>query len=364
MWSNGRQLTGVTHGTDSISYQYDDNGLRTKKTVNNVTTEYYRLNGVLLGQKTGSEYIIYLYDENGSAYGLLLKNGTTEEYYYYIYNAQGDVIGIIDQSGTQVVSYDYDAWGKVLSITGTGAQTIGAINPIRYRGYYYDSETHFYYLQSRYYDPETGRFINADGQITAGSDILGCNLFAYCGNNPINRTDSDGHFWITAIIATAVVAVVAAKIVCTVKEVKRVNKELKNLPNPTKDISDSFRNTLKDNANTVKKTTKNKGIIESGKQFYNKVRNKGEWDLKQLPEYQDTFKFNGLIIQAQDIGNINFGYTGKALGLPDSVLLAGAGVAQIKAGTSNLSYIIASNGDDLRDQMYIMYGIALYNEDN
>lgn len=94
------------------------------------------------------------------------------------------------------------------------------------------------------------------------------------------------------------------------------------------------------------------------------MRNKGEWDLKQLPEYQGTFQFNDLVIQGQDIGNINFGYTGKALGLPDSVLLAGAGFAQIKAGTSNFSFIMASNGDDLRDQMYIMYGIMLYNDDH
>lgn len=101
-----------------------------------------------------------------------------------------------------------------------------------------------------------------------------------------------------------------------------------------------------------------------GKQFYNNVRNKGKWDLKQNPEYQGTFQFNDLVIQGQDIGNINFGYTGKALGFPDSVLLVGAGVAQIMAGTSNFSFVMASNGDDLRDQMYIMYGIMLYKEDN
>ena len=186
--------------------------------------------------------------------------------------------------------------------------------------------------------------------------------------SPVNRVDLSGQFWISAIIKAVVVVVavvaVVAKVVCTVKETKRVQKELDSLPEPTSDITESFRETLKTNANTVKETTKNEGIIESGKQFYNKVRNKGEWDLKQLPEYQGTFQFNDLVIQGQDIGNINFGYTGKALGLPDSVLLAGAGFAQIKAGTSNFSFIMASNGDDLRDQMYIMYGIMLYNEDH
>ena len=87
------------------------------------------------------------------------------------------------------VFYTYDAWGKVLSITGNMADTLGQQNPFRYRGYYYDSETQFYYLNSRYYDPEVGRFINADGQLTTGSDLSGMNLFAYCGNNPVIRTD-------------------------------------------------------------------------------------------------------------------------------------------------------------------------------
>ena len=199
-------------------------------------------------------------------------------------------------------------------------------------------------------------------------DVLATNLFAYCGNNPINRIDMSGHAWFSAIIkavAKVAVAVIAvAKIVCTVKEVKRVRNEINTLPKPTEDISGSLRDTLRQNANTVKETTKSKGIIESSKQFYNNVRNKGKWDLKQNPEYQGTFQFNNLVIQGQDIGNINLGYTGKALGLPDSVLLVGAGVAQIMAGTSNFSFIMASNGDDLRDQMYIMYGIMLYKEDN
>ena len=365
-WEYGRRLKGVTKGTDNISYTYDADGLRTSKTVNGTKTDYYWLDGVLQGQKTGNEHIIFLYDENGTAYGMLVDNNGTQSYYYYLFNLQGDVVGIMDSTGNTVVEYTYDAWGQLLSVTGDTA--LGNKNPIRYRGYYYDSETGFYYVSSRYYDPEIGRWINADNMITTGSDLTGLNLFAYCGNNPVNRVDPSGQFWISAIIKAVVVVVavvaVVAKVVCTVKETKRVQKELDSLPEPTADITESFRETLKTNANTVKETTQNEGIIESGKQFYNKVRNKGEWDLKQLPEYQGTFQFNELVIQGQDIGNINFGYTGKALGLPDSVLLVGAGFAQIKAGTSNFSFIMASNGDDLRDQMYIMYGIMLYNEDH
>ena len=93
-----------------------------------------------------------------------------------------------------MVEYAYDAWGNVLDISGTYASTLGQNNPIRYRGYYYDSETGFYYLNSRYYDPEIGRFINADniGYLGAGSNLTGYNLFAYCGNNPVTGYDPAG----------------------------------------------------------------------------------------------------------------------------------------------------------------------------
>ena len=112
------------------------------------------MNGTLLGQTKGSDTIVFLYDEKANRYGFDY-NGTK---YYYIFNVQGDVIGILNQAGQKIVSYTYDPWGKVLSVDGSEASTIGQINPIRYRGYYYDTETGFYYLQSRYYDPTVRRF--------------------------------------------------------------------------------------------------------------------------------------------------------------------------------------------------------------
>ena len=105
--------------------------------------------------------------------------------YYYVTNLQGDVIAILNSMGAVVVQYTYDAWGNVLSTTGSMASTLGTLNPIRYRGYVYDSESGLYYLQSRYYDPEVGRFINADALVSTGQGILGNNMFAYCGNNPV-----------------------------------------------------------------------------------------------------------------------------------------------------------------------------------
>ena len=123
-------------------------------------------------------------------------------------------MAIANSAGTIYARYEYDAYGRVVSVTdGNGNDVssqpnhIANVNPIRYRGYYYDTESGLYYLKSRYYDPVTCRFINADGYISTGQGLLSTNMFAYCGNNPVNRKDPTGQFWITALIVTAVVAV-------------------------------------------------------------------------------------------------------------------------------------------------------------
>ena len=119
-------------------------------------------------------------------------NGTE---YFYVKNAQGDVTGLVNASGTRGVTYTYDAWGNLLTTTGSMATTLGAQNPLRYRGYVYDTETGLYYLQSRYYNPGWGRFINVDAYLSTGQGFNGHNMFAYCGNNPISRYDVGGMFW-------------------------------------------------------------------------------------------------------------------------------------------------------------------------
>ncbi len=133
----------------------------------------------------------FRYENVGYPYALIYNNGSSTATYYYITNLQGDVMYLVDSNGNQVAAYTYDPYGKILSATGAMAE----INPLRYRGYYYDAETGFYYLQSRYYDPNTCRFINADSYASTGQSYLGYNMFAYCGNNPVERTDADGEFW-------------------------------------------------------------------------------------------------------------------------------------------------------------------------
>ena len=126
------------------------------------------------------------------------NNGGSFTTYYYLRNAQNDVVKIIDGSGNAVIQYTYDSWGKLLSTSGSLAETFGAEQPFRYRGYVYDEETGFYYLQSRYYNPELGRFISADVYLSTGQGVLGHNAYAYCLNNPANGVDPSGHAVVSA----------------------------------------------------------------------------------------------------------------------------------------------------------------------
>ena len=144
---------------------------------------------------TGDDLLVFLYDDKGTPYGMFTVLDGVQQYFFYLYNAQGDVIAIIDDYAERVVNYEYGAWGELLSVTGSKADTVGVLNPFRYRGYCYDIETGLYYLNSKYYDPVTQRFVNGDGYASTGQGILAMNMFSYCGDNPINYQDSDGMFW-------------------------------------------------------------------------------------------------------------------------------------------------------------------------
>ena len=164
-----------------------------------VTHEYLTLNGKVAREtiKTNNSLtavLDFVYDESGKPFALKYStNGTSFETYYYVLNLQGDVVKLIHYipgfEYESVATYEYDAWGNILSSSGRLAE----INPLRYRGYYYDNETGFYYLQSRYYDPVNRRFINADSLASTGQGSLGTNMFAYCNNEPVQRFDPTGH---------------------------------------------------------------------------------------------------------------------------------------------------------------------------
>ena len=206
----GRQLQ-ATSGTWGWSYyQYNDSGIRTQKGINGNLT-FYHLNGDKVVREEGGPYgaLDYFYDDAGNLFSFRM-NGAE---YFYIRNGQNDIIGILDSTGTQVVSYSYDTWGNILSVTGSMADTVGQANPYRYRGYRYDSETGLYYLQSRYYNPQWGRFINADVELTG--DLIDMNVFAYCGNNPVCRIDTSGQAWYHWALGGLVVAGCAIAVVVT-----------------------------------------------------------------------------------------------------------------------------------------------------
>ena len=220
-WTQGRRLAGITNSSKNISYEYNSDGIRTSKTVNGVTTDYVLEGSNIIYQNDGTNQLWFTYDAAGKLTGFTLKQGNASpQNYYYVRNVQGDITAIYDETGTIISFYQYDAWGKFLGIFGN--QTIGGINPFRYRGYYWDAETGYYYLNSRYYNAEWGRFINADKAISAtGKSLQGYNLFVYCFNNPINATDPAGNWpqWLETVakaVAVAAVTVTAVVVVTVV----------------------------------------------------------------------------------------------------------------------------------------------------
>ena len=201
-WTRMRQL--VQYG-DSNFFEYGADGIRCKK--NDIT---YALNGSrILKENRGTVSLTYYYGLSG-----VIGFQYDAEDYFYQKNLQGDITAIYNSYGALVAEYKYDAWGKVLAVVNHTSENIGDLNPFRYRSYYYDTETDLYYLQTRYYDPETGRFINADDLAYLGADesLSSYNLYAYCSDNPVNNVDSSGNLAISLVVMLFVGAAVNATI--------------------------------------------------------------------------------------------------------------------------------------------------------
>ena len=220
--------TANLNGT-KVTYKYNSDGLRTYKQVGSTVHEYEYSNGKLVYEKRGNLRFYYRYDAFGELASIkrVTENGT-EFPLFVINNSRGDVEELRKIDGTLYARYIYDSWGntiKIIDANGnqiTDTSNLAVQNPIRYRGYYYDAETGFYYVSSRYYDPEIGRWINADIPETLTADFENFaqyNLFAYCFNNPVNMSDETGTWpsWAKKVVAAvAVVAVVAAVAAVTV----------------------------------------------------------------------------------------------------------------------------------------------------
>ena len=281
-WFRDQRLQSIEDSTTDVTYSYDEDGFRTKKIDHKAgTTTEYVLDGSLIRweitkNNSGStvETLAYTYD----SYGRIIAFSYNGTQYYYVKNGQGDIVGIVDSSGETVVTYSYDSWGNPVNVEGN--TSLAAANPFRYRGYYYDTESGLYYLNSRYYSPETGRFINADDtsmlvdSFEAAAD--GRNLYAYCNNNPVTYKDSTGEAIDSILdvisLATSVFSVISnptdptnwvsvgADIVClivpgltgggaAVKAAKNIDKGA--------DVIENFKETYKavDKVSDVKKMT-------------------------------------------------------------------------------------------------------------
>ena len=205
---------------------------------------------------------------------------------------------------------------------------IAIINPFRYRSYYYDRETNLYYLNSRYYNPEWGRFINADNYVVNGSGLIGMNMFAYCGNNSIKNIDVNGNFSVN----------------------------VSNLIGPIKKVLSIFTSKNNQGMNPVTKLDYFKNVVNTGSIYDLKVQK--EWHGK-------TIFYDGLWMEDQDIGNYHFGYIGRAVGYDVDFLTFGAGIKQLLSDTRMLDYCFSSSFcDEPRDTYFIKLGAIKYDNEH
>ena len=204
-WGEGRRLKRIAATAGEVTFAYDSDGKRVKKTSGNTETKYYYNGSTLSGlvrtttgnTGTTKTTVQFVYDAEGKPF-LLRLNGKTD--YFYLYNGLGDVTGLVDSSNQVVVRYQYNSWGKVTSTQDTSGVSLATLNPFCYCKYVYDPETGLYCLGSRYYDPEVGRFVNADDTdviFAKPQELYHKNLYVYCYNNPVVRRDIQGYFWET-----------------------------------------------------------------------------------------------------------------------------------------------------------------------
>ena len=195
----GRRLKSI-RGNVYINFAYNEQGLRVGKT-GAESVDYYYDGDLLITEKRSNFRLDYLYDENKQLYGFIYNSSTK---YFYVRDILQNINGIIDINGNLVVKYDYTAYGSCSILSDVSANNIGTINPFRYKGYYYDVETGLFWCNSRYYNPEWGRWISPDSiEYLNPQSLNGLNLYAYCNNDPVNfkqrPVSSDGSITTSSI---------------------------------------------------------------------------------------------------------------------------------------------------------------------
>ena len=315
-WQKGRQLQRF-NGT---TYTYNANGIRTSKSIE-CEKHSYILNGTqILSESWGNNILIPLRDNEDEVCGIIYN----ENVYYFVKNLQNDIVAIFNEKSEQVAKYTYDAWGVPTIEYDLTDEKIATINPFRYRGYYYDTESGLYYLQSRYYDPKVGRFVNADVPEIIDLDSVGLdlNIFVYCLNEPVGKKDELGFY------------------------------------------ANSTWKFIKLLINNLIKTKLWKRIPGFGAYlFYKHVKNNGDWDYKcsnKRPSWAKSGYFYafGYRMTVEQLGNFNFGFTGASMGFSPAILFAGGGYVAIRNKTTwkDWKYFF----DSKSDHKWIALGIFAY----
>ena len=293
---NGRELSTYQDNTNNITYKYNLDGIRTSKIVNGIETKYYLEGSSIIFEDRNGNMIYYIY--NGDELLGFIYNSNT---YYYHKNIFGDIIGILDSNYNEVVTYTYNSWGLLTNKTDTTTINLSTINPFRYRSYYYDEETNLYYLNSRYYNPEWGRFVNADFSVFSNNDLVSGNLYAYSSNNPVNFCDDSGKSIFSAIGKALKKAVnTVTKAINNIK--KNVQKKINSTSKSIKETSSIVTMFAKSfGANNNRKLSSNeRKTLE--KEFKNskKINDVITYKIATTPHNQNTFFAEGSFSSSSD----------------------------------------------------------------
>ena len=323
-----------------------------------ITHEYLTQSGKVMRETVTTDGTVtavldFIYDESGKPFAMIDQLSAQPKTYYYVLNLQGDVVKLIDQDGAEAAAYTYDAWGNILSQSGSMASA----NPLRYRGYYHDSETGFYYLQSRYYDPTNHRFINADVYASTGQGFVGTNMFAYCGNNPMCYSDPDGMRYIDPNIISHGNG--------RAEYTDTGTRAVSILP----DVTEEVNRALQEEIYSIRATYG--ALIDDFEHyeielmyiFYKKVKKEAAWDIKVGASWTNTIGteypgegarviYCGYVMRLEDLDNYTYGCLGRVYGFDLGTLYWGSeyAVGFPEYGTE------AWDNEYLRDHFFIQLG--------